>query len=92
MRYGICVLASIALTAVVSVDSSLAKDTSASKVDHAKVRAAINKAADFLKHAQANDGSFSACQYHCSDNARGGKLCTASALNETSTTQTSGRA
>jgi hypothetical protein len=37
-----------------------------------------------------NDGSFSACQYQWSDNARGGKLCTASALNETSTRQING--
>jgi squalene-hopene/tetraprenyl-beta-curcumene cyclase len=45
---------------VVSVGLSFANEASTSKVDHAKVGEAINKAADFLKHAQANDGSFSA--------------------------------
>src|SRR4029079_1905137 len=60
VRSAVCLLISIALIAVVGVDSSFAKDAPASKVDHAKVSEAINKAADFLKHAQANDGSFSA--------------------------------
>jgi squalene-hopene/tetraprenyl-beta-curcumene cyclase len=59
VRSGICLLASVVLIIVISADSLLAKDTSASKVDRAKVRQAIDKAADFLKHAQANDGSFS---------------------------------
>jgi squalene-hopene/tetraprenyl-beta-curcumene cyclase len=48
------------MVALTCVDVSAAKDAPASKVDHAKVSQAINKAADFLQHAQANDGSFSA--------------------------------
>ena len=60
VRSAICVLASVAMIAVVAANSSFAKETPTSKVDHAKVTQVINKAADFLKHAQANDGSFSA--------------------------------
>src|SRR5215213_5999100 len=60
VRSAICLITFVAVVAVAGVDSSFAKDAPASKVDHAKVREAINKAADFLKHAQANDGSFSA--------------------------------
>src|SRR3954468_17336681 len=53
-------LAFVAVIAAVDVSSSYGKDAPASKVDHAKVGESINKAVDFLKHAQANDGSFSA--------------------------------
>jgi squalene-hopene/tetraprenyl-beta-curcumene cyclase len=60
LRSAICLLACFAVIAAVGVDTSFAKDSPASKVDHAKVSEAINKAADFLKQAQANDGSFSA--------------------------------
>jgi squalene-hopene/tetraprenyl-beta-curcumene cyclase len=42
-----------------AANAASAKD-SPSKVDHAKVTEAVNKAADFLKKSQANDGSFSA--------------------------------
>lgn len=59
-RSAICLLASVTVIAVVGGDSSYAKDAPTSKVDHAKVTAAVNKAADFLKKSQANDGSFSA--------------------------------
>jgi squalene-hopene/tetraprenyl-beta-curcumene cyclase len=52
-------LASVALIATVAVGPASAKDATASKVDHAKVTEAVNKAADFLKQQQANDGSFS---------------------------------
>src|SRR5262245_42546722 len=58
-RSAICVLLTAALIATVGVDSSIAKDAPASKVDRAKVSEAVNKAADFLKQAQANDGSYS---------------------------------
>ena len=60
LRSAICLLACFAVTAAIGLDSSYAKDAPTSKVDHAKVGESINKAADFLKHAQANDGSFSA--------------------------------
>src|SRR5437879_347122 len=43
-----------------AVRSNAAENAPAAKVDRAKVNAAINKAADFLKQAQANDGSWSA--------------------------------
>jgi squalene-hopene/tetraprenyl-beta-curcumene cyclase len=59
LRCAICLLACVAVSAAVGVDTSLAKDAPASKVDHAKVSASVNKAVDFLQHAQANDGSFS---------------------------------
>jgi squalene-hopene/tetraprenyl-beta-curcumene cyclase len=55
----ICLLTGFAVVVAVGLDSSYAKDSPASKVDHAKVNESINKAADFLQHAQANDGSFS---------------------------------
>ncbi len=58
-RSAICGLASVALVATIAAESSVAKEAPVSKVDHAKIAEAINKAADFLKHAQANDGSFS---------------------------------
>ncbi len=44
---------------VICVDTSLAKDAPAPKVDQAKVAEAVNKAAGFLQKAQADDGSFS---------------------------------
>src|SRR6476620_5024401 len=60
LRSAVCLLACFAVIAAVGLGSSYAKDAPTSKVDHAKVSESINKAADFLKHAQANDGSFSA--------------------------------
>jgi squalene-hopene/tetraprenyl-beta-curcumene cyclase len=48
------------IIAASAVDTAYAEDARSSKVDHAKVGEAINKAADFLKQAQGNDGSFSA--------------------------------
>src|SRR4051812_31163511 len=45
---------------LVAANCALAKEAPSSKVDHAKINEAINEATDFLKHAQANDGSFSA--------------------------------
>ncbi len=60
VRSAICLLSAVAWIATIAADSMAAKDAPASKVDHAKVSATINKAVDFLKHAQANDGSFSA--------------------------------
>jgi squalene-hopene/tetraprenyl-beta-curcumene cyclase len=60
VRSAICVVACCALIAATAIDTTFAKDAAGSKVDHAKVGEAINKAADFLKQAQANDGSFSA--------------------------------
>lgn len=56
----ICILASTAVVSFVGIDKASAKDAPAAKVDRAKVSEAINKAVDFLRHAQANDGSFSA--------------------------------
>src|SRR3954468_22122839 len=45
----------------IATNGSLASaaETAASKVDQAKVTAAVNKAANYFKHAQAKDGSFS---------------------------------
>jgi squalene-hopene/tetraprenyl-beta-curcumene cyclase len=43
----------------VACDRASAADAPAAKVDPAKIDQAINRAADFLKQAQANDGSFS---------------------------------
>src|SRR2546423_5756825 len=60
VRSAICLVVCFAIIAATAVDTAFAKDASNSKVDHAKVGEAINKAADFLKQAQANDGSFSA--------------------------------
>jgi squalene-hopene/tetraprenyl-beta-curcumene cyclase len=60
VRSVVCLFTSLAVAAVVSVEPSFAKDAPASKIDRVKVSASINKAADFLKQAQANDGSFSA--------------------------------
>jgi squalene-hopene/tetraprenyl-beta-curcumene cyclase len=52
-------LTAVALMMLLTTTAATAKDAPSSKVDRAKVAEAINKAADFLKHAQANDGSFS---------------------------------
>src|SRR5215207_7389825 len=60
LRSAICFLTTFAVIAFVGVESSFAKDAPASKIDRAKVAEAVNKAADFLKKSQANDGSFSA--------------------------------
>src|SRR3954467_11838422 len=46
--------------ALLLVTHSQAETESAPTIDNAKVKEAINRAADFLKKAQANDGSFSA--------------------------------
>src|SRR5689334_13617973 len=51
--------ASVTLVSTIAVGPAAAKDTGPSKVDRAKVTEAVNKAADFLKQQQANDGSFS---------------------------------
>src|SRR4051794_417521 len=59
LRSLLCTLAAVALVVVVG-DPTGAKEASSAKVNHAKVTDAINKAADFLKKSQANDGSFSA--------------------------------
>jgi squalene-hopene/tetraprenyl-beta-curcumene cyclase len=58
-RSAICGLASVALIATIAAESLVAKEAPDSKVDYAKIARATNKAADFLKQAQANDGSFS---------------------------------
>jgi squalene-hopene/tetraprenyl-beta-curcumene cyclase len=60
VRFAICVVVCCALIAATAIDTAFANDAAGSKVDRAKVGEAINKAADFLKQAQANDGSFSA--------------------------------
>jgi squalene-hopene/tetraprenyl-beta-curcumene cyclase len=60
VRSAICLVACFAIIAAATLDTAFAKDAQSSKVDHAKVDEAINKAADFLKQAQGNDGSFSA--------------------------------
>ncbi len=60
VRSLVCLFACGVLLAAIAADSTMAKDEPTSKVDREKVNEAINKAADFLKHAQANDGSFSA--------------------------------
>src|SRR5882757_4998483 len=60
VRSAICLFACCVITAASAVDTAYAEDARSSKVDHAKVGEAINKAADFLKQAQGNDGSFSA--------------------------------
>jgi squalene-hopene/tetraprenyl-beta-curcumene cyclase len=59
LRSALCILAAVALTSVVGEPAG-AKEASSSGVNHAKITEAINKAADFLKKSQANDGSFSA--------------------------------
>src|SRR4051794_12373402 len=58
LRYAICMFAAIAAIAVVA-DRIASKEALSSKVNHAKVSEAIDKAANFLKKSQANDGSFS---------------------------------
>jgi squalene-hopene/tetraprenyl-beta-curcumene cyclase len=60
VRSAICLVACFAIIAATAVDTAFAEVAPNSKVDHAKVGEAINKAADFLKQAQGNDGSFSA--------------------------------
>src|SRR5262245_32740122 len=59
LRSALCLFGTIAMFVAVAVPA-VAKDSPKSKVDHAKVSEAVNKAADFLKKSQANDGSFSA--------------------------------
>ncbi len=46
--------------AAFAVQSTAAENSQNSKLNRAKLNDAINRAADFLKQAQANDGSFSA--------------------------------
>jgi squalene-hopene/tetraprenyl-beta-curcumene cyclase len=50
---------SVGLLSTVTAGPSAANDAAPAKVDRAKVTESINKAVDFLKHSQANDGSFS---------------------------------
>ena len=50
---------SAGMIAVAGVGVSVAKEVPATKVDQAKVAEAVNKAAEFLKKAQGEDGSFS---------------------------------
>jgi squalene-hopene/tetraprenyl-beta-curcumene cyclase len=59
-RSVVCLLICGALVASVPICSTFAKESASSKVDTAKLNDAINRAADFLKQAQAKDGSFSA--------------------------------
>src|SRR3954452_13690245 len=47
------------LLSVCGARDSAAEPASQTKLDHAKVTAAANKAADYFKKTQANDGSFS---------------------------------
>src|SRR6187455_1980282 len=60
VRRAFCQIIYCTLIAVFVFGSAAAKDASPSKIDRAKINDAINRAADFLKQAQANDGSFSA--------------------------------
>jgi squalene-hopene/tetraprenyl-beta-curcumene cyclase len=57
-RHGICILLCGILFIGVA-PSAMAKDAP-SKIDSTRLNAAISRAADFLKQAQANNGSFSA--------------------------------
>jgi squalene-hopene/tetraprenyl-beta-curcumene cyclase len=59
-RFAVCFLTCIALLASPAANVSAAAAAAASKVDSAKLGDAINKAADFLKQAQADNGSWSA--------------------------------
>lgn len=50
----------VAASGAFAVRASAVESTPSTKVDTAKLNDSINRAADFLKQAQANDGSFSA--------------------------------
>jgi squalene-hopene/tetraprenyl-beta-curcumene cyclase len=60
VRSAFCALACSLLSVPIVTHTAVAKDSRPSKIDATKLNDAINRAADFLKHAQANDGSFSA--------------------------------